>query len=41
MKNDFSGHLGGDLPMIFIRDFVTRENVWQSTSLVTKTRYSG
>ena len=26
----------GDLPMIFIRDFVTRENHWQITPLVTK-----
>ena len=40
MKHDFSGHVRGDLPMIFIRDFVTRENIWKTTSLVTKTRYS-
>ena len=26
----------GDLPMIFTRDFVTRENHWQIASLVTQ-----
>ena len=26
----------GDLPMIFTRDFVTRENYWQIASLVTQ-----
>ena len=30
------GHSWGDLPMIFTHDFVTRENHWQITSLVTK-----
>ena len=36
MKNDFVGHSSSDLPTIFTRDFDTRENCWQITSLVTK-----
>ena len=36
MHNDFWGHLWGDLPMIFTRDFITRENHWQIASLVTQ-----
>ena len=36
MNNDFLGHSWGDLPMIFTRDFVTRENHWQIASLVTQ-----
>ena len=36
MKKQFFGHSWGDLPMIFTRDFVTRENHWQITPLVTK-----
>ena len=31
------GDSWGDLPLIFTRDFVTRENHWQITPLVTKT----
>ena len=30
------GHSWGDLPLIFTRDFVTRENHWQITPIVTK-----
>ena len=33
-------HSWSDLPMIFTRDFVTRENYWQIASLVTQNRYS-
>ena len=36
MNNDFLGHSWWDLPMIFTRDFVTRENYWQIASLVTQ-----
>ena len=36
MNNDFFGHSWCDLPMIFTRDFVTRENHWQIASLVTQ-----
>ena len=36
MNNDFFSHSWGDLPMIFTRDFVTRENHWQITPVVTK-----
>ena len=36
MNNDFWGHSWGDSPMIFTRDFVTRENHWQIASLVTQ-----
>ena len=36
MNNDFFSHSWGDLPMIFTRDFVTRENHWQITSLGTQ-----
>ena len=36
MNNDFLGHSWCDLPMIFTRDFVTRENHWQIASLVTQ-----
>ena len=36
MNNDFFSHSWGDLPMIFTCDFVTRENHWQITSLLTK-----
>ena len=36
MNNDFLGHSWCDLPMIFTRDFVTRENYWQIASLVTQ-----
>ena len=36
VNNDFLGHSWCDLPMIFTRDFVTRENDWQIASLVTQ-----
>ena len=36
MNNDVFVHSWCDLPMIFTRDFVTRENHWQITSLVNK-----
>ena len=36
MNNDILGHSWCDLPMIFTRDFVTRENHWQIASLVTQ-----
>ena len=36
VNNNFGGHSWGDLPMIFTRDFVTRENHWQIASLVTQ-----
>ena len=36
MNNKFFGHSWGDLPMIFTRDFITRENHWQITPLMTK-----
>ena len=32
----FLGHSWGDLPIIFTRDFVTREKHWQIASLVTQ-----
>ena len=36
MNNDFWGHSWGHLPMIFTRDFITRENLWQITPLLTQ-----
>ena len=36
VNNDFVGHSWCDLPMIFTRDFVTRENHWQIASLVNQ-----
>ena len=34
MNNDFFGHSWGDLPMIFTRDFVTRENHCHGNSCI-------
>ena len=36
VNNDVLGHSWCDLPMIFTRDFVTRENCWQTASLLTQ-----
>ena len=36
MKNNDFGHKWGDLPIIFMSDAVTSENLWRITIQVTK-----